>query len=211
MREYCGCQSLDAIAELTAEHDRLRELGASWGAAHAEDASIPRRSARRCEPCSAPTRGRGGRAVPGDARGLPRPDRAPPGEHLSSIRCCRTGLEPRPGLAGRCPGSTSSSTASSRSRTALPGAPGDPRPGRLGRGGRRQAAAGSAVRHLETAGSRPAESEAAPIMRRSPASESTYEGVTGVTPVRPARSLDDPLTEALLRAGRHLRERHGLG
>lgn len=27
MCEYCGCQSLAAIAELTAEHDRLRDLG----------------------------------------------------------------------------------------------------------------------------------------------------------------------------------------
>ncbi len=43
MCEYCGCQSLDAIAELTAEHDRLRELGRELGrAAQAEDASIAR-------------------------------------------------------------------------------------------------------------------------------------------------------------------------
>jgi hemerythrin-like domain-containing protein len=27
MCEYCGCQQVDAIAELTAEHDRLRDLG----------------------------------------------------------------------------------------------------------------------------------------------------------------------------------------
>jgi hemerythrin-like domain-containing protein len=27
MCEYCGCQDLDVVAELTAEHDRLRELG----------------------------------------------------------------------------------------------------------------------------------------------------------------------------------------
>jgi hemerythrin-like domain-containing protein len=27
MCEYCGCQSLEVIAELTAEHDRLRNLG----------------------------------------------------------------------------------------------------------------------------------------------------------------------------------------
>jgi hemerythrin-like domain-containing protein len=25
--EYCGCQDIDVIAELTSEHDRLRELG----------------------------------------------------------------------------------------------------------------------------------------------------------------------------------------
>src|SRR5579875_1001605 len=27
MCEYCGCQDIDVVAELTAEHDRLRELG----------------------------------------------------------------------------------------------------------------------------------------------------------------------------------------
>lgn len=27
MCEYCGCQEIDAIAELTAEHDKLRDLG----------------------------------------------------------------------------------------------------------------------------------------------------------------------------------------
>jgi hemerythrin-like domain-containing protein len=29
MCEYCGCQDIEAIAELTAEHDRLRELSRS--------------------------------------------------------------------------------------------------------------------------------------------------------------------------------------
>lgn len=29
MCEYCGCQDLPAIAQLTAEHDRLRDLGRS--------------------------------------------------------------------------------------------------------------------------------------------------------------------------------------
>ncbi len=43
MCEYCGCQSLDVIAELTAEHDRLRDLGRELGrAAHAEDANTAR-------------------------------------------------------------------------------------------------------------------------------------------------------------------------
>ena len=33
MCEYCGCQQLDVVAELTAEHDRLRELGRDLAAA----------------------------------------------------------------------------------------------------------------------------------------------------------------------------------
>jgi hemerythrin-like domain-containing protein len=33
MCEYCGCQQNDVIAELTAEHDRLRELGHDLAAA----------------------------------------------------------------------------------------------------------------------------------------------------------------------------------
>ena len=31
--EYCGCQQIDVVAELTAEHDRLRELGHDLAAA----------------------------------------------------------------------------------------------------------------------------------------------------------------------------------
>jgi hemerythrin-like domain-containing protein len=33
MCEYCGCQELDVVAELTAEHDRLRGLGRHLAAA----------------------------------------------------------------------------------------------------------------------------------------------------------------------------------
>jgi len=33
MCEYCGCQNVEVIAELTAEHDRLRELGRELSAA----------------------------------------------------------------------------------------------------------------------------------------------------------------------------------
>lgn len=37
MCEYCGCQQIDVIAELTAEHDRLRELGRDLAAAAKAD------------------------------------------------------------------------------------------------------------------------------------------------------------------------------
>lgn len=33
MCEYCGCQEIEVISELTAEHDRLRELGHDLAAA----------------------------------------------------------------------------------------------------------------------------------------------------------------------------------
>ncbi|HZC72614.1 MAG TPA: hemerythrin domain-containing protein [Jatrophihabitans sp.] len=33
MCEYCGCQNVDVIAELTAEHDALRDLGRELGLA----------------------------------------------------------------------------------------------------------------------------------------------------------------------------------
>lgn len=33
MCEYCGCQNVEVIADLTAEHDRLRELGRELSAA----------------------------------------------------------------------------------------------------------------------------------------------------------------------------------
>lgn len=37
MCEYCGCQSIDAIAQLTAEHEELRNLG--WEISRAADAN----------------------------------------------------------------------------------------------------------------------------------------------------------------------------
>lgn len=38
MCEYCGCQEVEVIAELTAEHDRLRELGRElYAAARADE------------------------------------------------------------------------------------------------------------------------------------------------------------------------------
>ena len=37
MCEYCGCQDIDVVAELTAEHDRLRELGRDLVAAATGD------------------------------------------------------------------------------------------------------------------------------------------------------------------------------
>jgi hemerythrin-like domain-containing protein len=37
MCEYCGCQDIDVLAELTAEHDRLRELGRDLVAAATAD------------------------------------------------------------------------------------------------------------------------------------------------------------------------------
>lgn len=41
--EYCGCQQIDVIAELTAEHDRLRELGRDLAkAATAHDLQLAR-------------------------------------------------------------------------------------------------------------------------------------------------------------------------
>jgi hemerythrin-like domain-containing protein len=46
MCEYCGCQELPAIAELTAEHDRLRDLGRDLGrAADRGDAAAARDAA----------------------------------------------------------------------------------------------------------------------------------------------------------------------
>jgi hemerythrin-like domain-containing protein len=47
MCEYCGCQEIPAIAELTREHDRLRDLGRDLvNAAARGDADAARRSAR---------------------------------------------------------------------------------------------------------------------------------------------------------------------
>jgi hemerythrin-like domain-containing protein len=40
MCEYCGCQDVEAIADLTAEHDRLRDLGRELEAA-ADAADLP--------------------------------------------------------------------------------------------------------------------------------------------------------------------------
>jgi hemerythrin-like domain-containing protein len=37
MCEYCGCQEVPEIAELTAEHDRIREVGRALSAAAAAD------------------------------------------------------------------------------------------------------------------------------------------------------------------------------
>lgn len=46
MCEYCGCDQIEAIAELTAEHDRLRELGRLLAAAaHADDVAGARAAA----------------------------------------------------------------------------------------------------------------------------------------------------------------------
>jgi hemerythrin-like domain-containing protein len=45
MCEYCGCQSLQVIADLTAEHDQLRELGRDLTDAVAAD---DRRAAALC-------------------------------------------------------------------------------------------------------------------------------------------------------------------
>lgn len=43
MCEYCGCQNIDVIAELTAEHDLLRNLGADLAkAAEAQDLAAAR-------------------------------------------------------------------------------------------------------------------------------------------------------------------------
>lgn len=48
MCEYCGCQQNTVIAELTAEHDRLRELGHDLaGAVNAGDASLAAGTAGR--------------------------------------------------------------------------------------------------------------------------------------------------------------------
>ena len=47
MCEYCGCQSLSVIAELTAEHDRLRDLGRALAeAADAHDLTRARALSR---------------------------------------------------------------------------------------------------------------------------------------------------------------------
>ena len=47
MCDYCGCQDIDVIAELTAEHDQLRNLGAELGkAAEARDIAAARPLAR---------------------------------------------------------------------------------------------------------------------------------------------------------------------
>jgi hemerythrin-like domain-containing protein len=46
MCDYCGCQDVPVIAELTAEHDRLRELGrALASAARADDRAAVRHHA----------------------------------------------------------------------------------------------------------------------------------------------------------------------
>jgi hemerythrin-like domain-containing protein len=48
MCEYCGCQEIDVIAELTAEHDELRNLGHELGqAANAGDLAAARPLAAR--------------------------------------------------------------------------------------------------------------------------------------------------------------------
>jgi hemerythrin-like domain-containing protein len=48
MCEYCGCQDVPAIAEFTAEHDRIREVARDlYEAAQREDLPVARSIARR--------------------------------------------------------------------------------------------------------------------------------------------------------------------
>jgi hemerythrin-like domain-containing protein len=55
MCEYCGCQDIEQIADLTAEHDRLRELGRGLaGAARADDIDTARGFAREMRDVFAP-------------------------------------------------------------------------------------------------------------------------------------------------------------
>jgi hypothetical protein len=48
MCEYCGCQNVPAIAELTAEHDQIREVARElYDAAHRQDLPVARSVAQR--------------------------------------------------------------------------------------------------------------------------------------------------------------------